>query len=87
MAATSLPQDRETLPQQLIDVRDLARFVLDDHVGTYNVVSRRGHTTTPGLLEACVASAGAPGTRLGGAQLNSYSAASRMRVRSTYSPM
>jgi nucleoside-diphosphate-sugar epimerase len=52
------------LPQQLIDVRDLARFVLDDRAGTYNVVSRRGHTTTAGLLEACVASAGAPGTRL-----------------------
>ena len=39
------------LPQQLIDVRDLARFVLDDHVGTYNIVSRRGHTTMEGLLD------------------------------------
>ncbi len=53
-----------TLPQQLIDVRDLARFVLDDHAGTYNVVSRRGHTTMAGLLEACVTAAGAPGTKL-----------------------
>jgi 2'-hydroxyisoflavone reductase len=52
------------LPQQFIDVRDLARFVLDDHVGTYNVVSRPGHTTMEGLLEACVTAAGAPGTRL-----------------------
>ena len=52
------------LPQQLIDVRDLARFVLGDHVGTYNVVSRPGHTTMEGLLEACVTAAGAPGTQL-----------------------
>ncbi len=52
------------LPQQLIDVRDLARFVLDDHVGTFNVVSRPGHTTMEGLLEACLASAGASGTEL-----------------------
>jgi 2'-hydroxyisoflavone reductase len=51
-------------PQQFIDVRDLVRFVLDDHAGTYNVVSRRGHTTMEGLLEVCVATAGAPGTRL-----------------------
>jgi 2'-hydroxyisoflavone reductase len=48
----------------LIDVRDLARFVLDDHAGTYNVVSRRGHTTMEELLEACVAAAGAAETRL-----------------------
>jgi 2'-hydroxyisoflavone reductase len=53
-----------SLSQQLIDVRDLARFVLDDRVGTYNVVSRPGHTTMEGLLEACVTAAGAPGTRL-----------------------
>jgi 2'-hydroxyisoflavone reductase len=52
------------LSQQFIDVRDLVRFVLDDHAGTYNVVSRPGHTTMEGLLEACVATAGAPGTRL-----------------------
>jgi nucleoside-diphosphate-sugar epimerase len=52
------------LPQQLIDVRDLARFVLDDHAGTYNVVSRPEHTTMEGLLEACVTAAGAPGTEL-----------------------
>lgn len=54
----------KNLPQQLIDVRDLARFLLDDHVGTYNVVSRRGHTTMEGLLEACVTAAGAPGAKL-----------------------
>jgi 2'-hydroxyisoflavone reductase len=52
------------LSQQLIDVRDLARFVLDDHVGTYNVVTRSGHTTMEGLLEACVAATRTPGTRL-----------------------
>jgi nucleoside-diphosphate-sugar epimerase len=51
-------------PQQFIDVRDLARFVLDDHAGTFNMVNRRGHTTMEGLLEACRRVAGAPGTRL-----------------------
>jgi nucleoside-diphosphate-sugar epimerase len=52
------------LAQQMIDVRDLARFALDDQVGTYNVVSRPGHTTMEGLLEACVAATRTPGTRL-----------------------
>jgi 2'-hydroxyisoflavone reductase len=52
------------LPHQFIDVRDLARFALDDHAGTFNMVARRGHTTMEGLLEACRAVAGAPGTRL-----------------------
>ena len=45
------------LPLQLIDARDLARFVLDaaptGHGGPFNVVSRPGHTTMRALLEAC----------------------------------
>jgi 2'-hydroxyisoflavone reductase len=56
------------LPLQLIDARDLARFVLDaaaaDRSGAFNVVSRRGHATMASLLEACRATAGAPDTRL-----------------------
>lgn len=51
-------------PQQFIDARDLARFALDDHVGTYNAVSRRGQTTMAGLLEACLDATGTPGTTL-----------------------
>lgn len=51
-------------PQQFVDARDLARFVLKDRTGTYNVVSRRGHTTMEGLLKACLAATGTPGTRL-----------------------
>lgn len=42
---------------QHVDVRDLARFVLDaplaGHSGAFNVVSRRGHASTESLLEAC----------------------------------
>ncbi len=42
-------------PLQLIDARDLARWVLDRQpVGTFNTVSRRGHTTMGELLEECV---------------------------------
>lgn len=56
------------LPLQLVDARDLARFVLDaataGHGGPFNVVSRRGHATMGSLLEACRAAAGAPGVRL-----------------------
>jgi 2'-hydroxyisoflavone reductase len=59
------PPDR---PLQLIDARDLARFVLDaaltGHSGPFNTVSRSGHATTATLLESCLSSAGAPGTRL-----------------------
>jgi 2'-hydroxyisoflavone reductase len=42
----------EDLPLQLIDARDLAAFALDAPNGTYNSVSRRGHTTMRALLEA-----------------------------------
>jgi nucleoside-diphosphate-sugar epimerase len=59
------PPDR---PLQLIDARDLARFVLDaalaGHSGPFNTVSRPGHATTETLLENCLRSAAAPGTRL-----------------------
>ena len=53
---------------QLIDSRDLARFVLDAasarRFGTFNTVSRAGHATTETLLGACVDAAGAPDLRL-----------------------
>ena len=45
------PPDR---PLQLIDARDIARWVLDHRpVGTFNTVSRPGHTTIGELLEEC----------------------------------
>jgi 2'-hydroxyisoflavone reductase len=53
---------------QYIDARDLARFALGaahaGRGGAFNVVSRRGHATMATLLQACCATAGAPGTRL-----------------------
>lgn len=46
------PHDR---PLQLVDARDLARWVLDHRpVGVFNTVSRPGHTTIGELLEECV---------------------------------
>jgi 2'-hydroxyisoflavone reductase len=61
------PGPRER-PLQLIDARDLARFVLDaaiaGHGGPLNAVSRRGHATTATLLDSCVNVAGAPDARL-----------------------
>jgi 2'-hydroxyisoflavone reductase len=55
-------------PLQLIDARDLARFVLDaataGHAGLVNAVSRRGHATTQTLLDSCIEVAGAPDVRL-----------------------
>ncbi|MEO5852355.1 MAG: NAD-dependent epimerase/dehydratase family protein [Nocardioides sp.] len=44
------PPDR---PLQYIDARDLAGFVLARPVGTFNTVSRPGHTTIGALLEEC----------------------------------
>ncbi len=42
-------------PLQLVDARDLADWVLDHRpVGTYNTVSRPGHTTIGELLAECV---------------------------------
>jgi nucleoside-diphosphate-sugar epimerase len=51
------PPDR---PLQLVDARDLADWVVDRRpVGTYNTVSRPGHTTIGELLAECVRVTGA----------------------------
>lgn len=50
------PPDR---PLQLIDARDLAEWVVDvQPVGTFNTVSRPGHTTMGELLDECVRATG-----------------------------
>ena len=54
------------LPLQYVDVRDLARWVLDSaeqgRGGAFNVVSRSGHTTMEQLLELCVRVTGSAAT-------------------------
>nr|WP_253253044.1 NAD-dependent epimerase/dehydratase family protein [Rhodococcus erythropolis] len=51
-----------TRPLQYVDVRDVASFVLSGLAakisGAYDVISASGHTTTSGLLEACVDATG-----------------------------
>ncbi|MEU4780102.1 NAD-dependent epimerase/dehydratase family protein [Micromonospora sp. NPDC023633] len=51
------------LPVQYVDVRDMAGWMLERGAarggGTFNVVSRSGHTTMGELLDACVAATGA----------------------------
>ena len=53
---------RPERPLQYVDARDLARWLLDgvsgDVIGAVDVIGRSGHTTTAGLLSACVAATG-----------------------------
>ncbi|MFD6419981.1 NAD-dependent epimerase/dehydratase family protein [Streptomyces sp. NPDC060194] len=62
------PGPRE-LPLSLIDVRDMAEWLLDaavrdDVSGAYNLVSPKGHTTTEEFLDAVVRTSGAPDVEL-----------------------
>ncbi|MGP4010997.1 SDR family oxidoreductase [Streptomyces sp. 4N124] len=51
------------LPLQFVDVRDLAEWILGaverELSGPYNLIGPPGHTTTAGLLEACLRATGA----------------------------
>lgn len=49
------PSDR---PLQYVDARDLVAWMLDGPAGTFNAVSRPGHTTIGALLAACVGATG-----------------------------
>ncbi|RNL61197.1 reductase [Nocardioides marmoriginsengisoli] len=49
------PADR---PLQYVDGRDLVAWMLTGVTGTYNAVSRPGHTTIGALLDACLAATG-----------------------------